>query len=196
MSGTGTRGRPSCSRRALAVTEVLDGPAENAGLKPGMIIQSLNDTPIHSEAQLRSVIENSTHKAPIPITVLVPGEDGALGDWFVRDESVVTVNLTSKWIWYYTHYNYLNEEEYKNLSFMGIDVAPFGLTVVEAEHLTDLYAHPYAQRRGPRGPRGLHRQAAGAPVHRLLPGASAGDGPVRAGRARVRAPGRASSGRS
>lgn len=129
--------------QGLAVTEVLDGPAENAGLKTGMIIQSLNGTPIHSEPQLRSVIENSTHKEPIPITVLVPGEDPILGDWFVRDTSVVTVNLTSKWVWYYTHYNYLNEDEYKNLSFMGIGVAPFGLTAVGGEHLTDLYAHPY-----------------------------------------------------
>lgn len=135
--------------QGLAITDVLDGPAENARLKPGMIIQSLNGTAIHSEAQLRSVIENSTHDAPVPITVLVPGQDPVLGDWFVRDERVVTVNLTSKWIWYYTHYNYLNEAEYKNLSFMGIEVAPFGLTVVEAEHLTDIYTHPYARVRGP-----------------------------------------------
>lgn len=130
--------------QGVAVTEALDGPAENAGLKPGMIIQSLNGTAIHSEAQLRSVVENSTHKEPVPITVLVPGEDPVMGDWFVRDESIVTVNLTSKWLWYYTHYNYLNEDEYKNVSYMGIDVAPFGLTAVGDEHLTDLYAHPYA----------------------------------------------------
>ncbi len=130
--------------QGIVVTDVLDGPAENAGLKPGMVITSLNDTVIRSEAELRSVIENSTHKAPVNITVLVPGEDPALGEWFVRDETVVTVNLTSKWLWYYTHYNYLNEEEYKNVSYMGIGVSPFGLTVVEAEHLTDLYAHPYA----------------------------------------------------
>ena len=135
--------------QGMAVTQVLDGPAENAMLRPGMIIQSLNGTAIHSEAQLRSVVENSTHKEPIPITVLVPGEDPVLGDWFVRDESIVTVNLTSKWLWYYTHYNYLNEEEYKNLSFMGIDVAPFGLTAVGAEHLTDLYAHPYGRVQDP-----------------------------------------------
>jgi membrane-associated protease RseP (regulator of RpoE activity) len=135
--------------QGLAVTDVLDGPAENAQLKPGMIIQSLNDTPIHSEDQFRSVIENSTHKAPVPITVLVPGEDPVLGDWFVRDESIVTVNLTSKWVWYYTHYNYLNDDDYKNVSFMGIGVAPFGLTVVEAEHLTDMYAHPFSGADGP-----------------------------------------------
>lgn len=109
-----------------------------------MIIQSLNGTTIHSEAQLRSVIANSTYKEPIPITVLVPGEDPLLGDWFVRDESIITVNLTSKWLWYYTHYNHLNDEEYKDIGFMGIEVAPFGLSVVDAEHLTDLYAHPYA----------------------------------------------------
>lgn len=135
--------------QGLAITQVLDGPAENAMLKPGMIIQSLNGTAIHSEAQLRSVVENSTHKEPIPITVLVRGEDPVLGDWFVRDESIVTVNLTSKWLWYYTHYNYLNEDEYKNVSYMGIDVAPFGLTTVEAEHLTDLYAHPYGRVQDP-----------------------------------------------
>jgi membrane-associated protease RseP (regulator of RpoE activity) len=95
------------------------------------------------------VIENSTHDAPVPITVLVPGEDPLLGDWFVRSESVITVNLTSKWLWYYTHYNHLNEEEYKNISFMGIEVAPFGVTVVDSGHLTDLYAHPYAGVDGP-----------------------------------------------
>lgn len=131
--------------QGIVVTDVLDGPAQNAGLEPGMIIKSLNDTVIHSEAELRSVIENSTHKAPVNITVLVPGDDPALGDWFVRDEKVITVNLTSKWLWYYTHYNYLNEEEYKNVSYMGIGVSPYGLTVVEAEHLTGLYAHPFSK---------------------------------------------------
>jgi len=137
--------------QGIVVTEVLDGPAENSGLRQGMIIQSLNGTVIHSEAELRSVIENSTHQAPVPITVLVPGDDPLLGDWFVRDETVVTVNLTSKWVWYYTHYNYLNDEAYKSLSFMGVEVAPFGLTVVDATHLTDLYAHPYAQTGEPEG---------------------------------------------
>lgn len=131
--------------QGMVVTEVLDGPALNAGLEPGMIIMSLNDTLIHSEVELRSVIENSTHEAPVNITVLVPGEDPLLGDWFVRDDGVVTVNLTSKWLWYYTHYNHLNKDEYKEVSYMGIGVSPFGLAVIEAEHLTDIYANPYSK---------------------------------------------------
>lgn len=135
--------------QGLAVTQVFDGPAQNAGLRPGMVIKSLNGTPIHSEEEFRSVIENSTHEDPIPITVLVPGEDPVLGDWFVVDETVVSVNLTSKWLWYYTHYNHLNDEEYKNLSFMGVGVAPFGLTTVTINHLIDLYGRPFGNAEDP-----------------------------------------------
>jgi membrane-associated protease RseP (regulator of RpoE activity) len=130
--------------QGLVITEVLEGPAGNARLEPGMILQRLDGRAIHSTTELRSVVENASHEEPVPMTVLVPGQDPVLGDWFVEDHTIGFVNLTTKWLWYYTHYNYLNKEEYKDISFIGIEVAPFGLTVVEAEHLTDLYANPYS----------------------------------------------------
>ncbi len=131
--------------QGVAITEVIGGPATNAQLRPGMIIKSLNGTVIHSSSELRSVVENSTHDAPVEITVLERGHDAAFDrEWFVQNTSITSVNLTSKWLWYYTNYNWLNEEDYHNQSFLGVATAPFGAKVRDMDHLTDLYSRPYA----------------------------------------------------
>jgi membrane-associated protease RseP (regulator of RpoE activity) len=138
--------------QGMVITEVTDGPAMNAGLRQGMIIRSINNTPIVSADQLRSVIENSTRSAPVPISVLEYGQDPAFANgWFVEDKSIAYINLTSKWLYYYTHFNWLNKEEYRNQSFMGVSTSPFGLKVKDPEHLLRLYGHPYAGASGAEG---------------------------------------------
>lgn len=83
----------------VVVTDVLEGPAWNAGIKPGMIISSLNGTVIHDLGTLRSVVENSTHEAPVEISVLSYREDPGTGiGWFFEEPSIRTINLTSKWL--------------------------------------------------------------------------------------------------
>jgi membrane-associated protease RseP (regulator of RpoE activity) len=136
----------------IAVTSVSDGPAFNAGIAPGMIIASLNDTMIHSKAELTSVIENSTRTEPVNITVLSYNHDKTAGvSWFVRDDSITNITLTSKWIYYYTHYPSQNREAYRNVSFMGASFGPLGIVTGDPEDLIKPVTQPLAGADGPGG---------------------------------------------
>ncbi len=136
----------------IAVTSLIDGPALNAGIKPGMIIESVNGSVIHSIAELESVVENSSRDYPVNITVLKFGFDKTAGiTWFVRDPSITKISLTSKWLYYYTHYPSQNREQYRNVSYMAAAVSPFGLTGNDAGKLIQTIAHPYRGARGASG---------------------------------------------
>ncbi len=127
----------------VVVSAVPEGPALNAGIRPGMIIRSLDGTVIHNVDELRSVEENASRDAPVSISVLRYQEDpGVELNWFVEDESVTQVNLTSKWVFYYIHYNDENREEFRNQSCLGVEVAMFGLETVDSDHVVDLMARP------------------------------------------------------
>jgi len=128
----------------VAIGEVWDGPAYNARIKPGMIIKSLNDTVINSHAELTSVTENSTHDAPVNITVLKYGYDQMTGKhWFVEDPTIRTINLTSKWTYYFTHNLGDNREEFRNKSVMGVVDYPLGVELKDPEFLLNTFARPF-----------------------------------------------------
>lgn len=128
----------------VTITQVHPGPAYNDGLKPGMIIASLNGTVIRSESQFRSVTENSSYKEPIEITVLTYGYDPDRGiDWFLEDPTIAYINLTSKWLYYYKYYPSLNKQEYENISVMGVSTAPLGVTTEDINYLPRLVSHPF-----------------------------------------------------
>lgn len=127
----------------VVITKVLDGPALNVGLKPGMIIASLNDSVVPSVSELGVIAENATHEAPVNITVLKPGYDPVRGgEWFVVDESIKTISLTSKWVYFYTHYPDRNRGEFMNQSFMGVTVSPFGVKAEDPDRFMNLIARP------------------------------------------------------
>ena len=129
----------------VAVTAVTDGPALNARIEPGMIIYSFDGRLIHNCSDLTSALSNASRDQPVNITVLRFSADQATGTtWFSPDNSIRTVNLTTKWLWYYVHQPALNKEEYKNQSFLGASFSPFGMVVDEPEHLLQPIAHPLA----------------------------------------------------
>ena len=127
----------------VVVSAVPDGPAFNAGIRPGMIIRSLDDTVIHSIEQLRSVEENASRETPVSITVLKYYDDPSVElDWFAPEPAITMVNLTSKWVFYYIHYNDENRDEFRNQSCLGVEVAMFGLETVDSDHVVNLMARP------------------------------------------------------
>ena len=129
----------------IAATEVPDGPARNAGIRPGMIISKLDGTVIRSVADLASTAENATHERPVNITVLqFTGENVAGIGWFLENPHITKVNLTSKWLYYFTHYPSLNKDEYRNQSALGVIATPLGLTVVDPKVPIAGVAHPFA----------------------------------------------------
>ena len=133
----------------IVVTEVFDGPAYNAGIKPGMIIASMNNETINTADELRTVIENSTRDAAVSLTVLKHGFDRERGiEWFVEDSSIRAVNLTSKWIYYYTHYPNENSEAYRNISFMALSTAPLGAEFKDPESFSNIIGRPFSSNAG------------------------------------------------
>lgn len=136
----------------VVVTAVPEGPGYNAGIKPGMIIFSLNNTIIHSVEQFKSVTENASMAEPVDITVLKYGYDPSKGyDWWVEDKSVMHVNLTSKWVYYYKYYPHANREQYRNVSFLGVSTAAFGIRVEDMDYLPRLVAHPFPAEKADEG---------------------------------------------
>jgi membrane-associated protease RseP (regulator of RpoE activity) len=128
----------------VVVHEVFEGPGWDAGMRTGMIIDSLNDTPINSVSEFRSVTENASRNSPVNISVLKYATNPRTGEsGFFEDLSIRTVNLTSKWLYYYTHYPSWNREQFKTVSFMAVSVSPFGIRTEDPEYLTDRVAKPF-----------------------------------------------------
>jgi membrane-associated protease RseP (regulator of RpoE activity) len=130
----------------VVLSQVYAGlPAHNAGLKRGMIIESLNDTIIHDLDDFHSVVENASHMSPVNISVLEYGfVDSVAGKyWFVKNQSITNITLTSKWLYYETNFPEDNREEYKNISYMGVTSTIFGIGVQNPDYVISKYSKPF-----------------------------------------------------
>lgn len=132
--------------KGVVVTSVTPGlPADAVGIDVGMIITNLNNTPIFTLAQFKSVIENSTHSASISITVLKYGYDPLLGkNWFVKDTNITSIFLTSKWSYFALNNPDQNREEYRNISYMGVGSSVFGVRGANPDYVINQYAKPFS----------------------------------------------------
>jgi len=129
----------------VVVSPVSGEPADNAGIRSGMIVSSLNDRVIHNLSEFKSVLESAPFDIPINITVLEYGDDPILErKWFVQNESITDITLISKWEYYETHHPDLNKEEYRNVSRMGVTSSVFGVRTEDSDFLLQLTAHPFA----------------------------------------------------
>lgn len=127
----------------VVLHDVFEGPGHDAGLRPGMIVRSLDDRIINTLAEFRSVTENASRTVPVNMTVLRYGFDaGRDMDWFIEDQSIKSVNLTSKWLYYRTHFSRANMEEYRNLSYMAVTATALGVMVRDADYVADMVARP------------------------------------------------------
>jgi membrane-associated protease RseP (regulator of RpoE activity) len=136
----------------VVVHRIYEGPGRDAGLEPGMIIASLDDTPINSISEFKSTTENASMTQPVNITVLRYDKDPGNGEMgYHEDRTIKTVNLTSKWLYYYTHYPRSNREEYRTVSYMAISASPLGVRTEDPEGLTDIVARPFNDMHGLNG---------------------------------------------
>lgn len=130
----------------VVVSSVPEGPAFNAGIKPGMIIRSLDGVVIHSIGELRTIEENASREEPVSITLLSYYDDPSVElNWYEQNSSVVEVNLTSKWVFHYINYPDDVSEDYRNVSCLGVEVTMFGLETVDSDHVVTLMAEPLSE---------------------------------------------------
>jgi membrane-associated protease RseP (regulator of RpoE activity) len=130
----------------VVISSVTSGlPADEAGIEPGMIVASLNDTVINSLAEFTSVIQNSSHHDPINITVLKSGYDSVRGkDWFIPDGNITKVTLISKWDYYEQADPDNNQEAYKNISYLGVTSTVMGIYPSDSDLISKVYNNPFS----------------------------------------------------
>jgi membrane-associated protease RseP (regulator of RpoE activity) len=125
-------------------TVTVDTPADDAGIKPGMIIESLDNEVINDLDELVSVIENASHDAPIGITVLTYGYDSALGkSWFIEDPNITSISLVDKWEYYEQNNPGANKDGYVGKSYMGVGSTVLGVSVVDSDYISSVYTEPF-----------------------------------------------------
>jgi membrane-associated protease RseP (regulator of RpoE activity) len=132
--------------KGVVITSVTPGlPADAAGIKVGMIVADVNNTPIYTLAQFKSVIENTTHSASVSITVLKYGYDPMRGkNWFVKEPNITSIFLTSKWTYFALNYPDQNKAEYRNVSYMGVGSSVFGVLGADPDYVINQYAKPFS----------------------------------------------------
>ena len=126
----------------VVLTSISSGyPADEAGLEPGMIIYSLNDTVIRNDSDLKTVLRSTVGGQQVNVTALV--YDGDLGI-YVPEASVTSVTLTSRLAYYQEVSPGTVDEDFEDYGFMGINSAYMGAGVNDPQIILDRLATPYA----------------------------------------------------
>jgi membrane-associated protease RseP (regulator of RpoE activity) len=126
----------------VVLTSISSGyPADEAGLEPGMIIYSLNDTVSRNVSDLKTVLRSTVGGQQVNVTALV--YDGDLGT-YVPEASVTSVTLTSRLAYYQEVSPGTVDEDFEDYGFMGINSAYMGAGVNDPQIILDRLATPFA----------------------------------------------------
>ncbi|UCG68748.1 MAG: site-2 protease family protein [Thermoplasmata archaeon] len=116
-----------------------DYPADNAGIKEGMILAEINGTEIRNDQDFTEAMKLTKTGQIVNITLF---------EYNVTTASYTTFNTTAtledKYEYYEDNYpSYLNEEEFKGRGFLGVSNSYLGLrTGGNPGGLTDTLSHP------------------------------------------------------
>ena len=126
----------------VVLTSISSGyPASKAGMKPGMIIYSLNDTVIRNDSDLKGVLRSTVGGQTVNATVLV--YDRSVG-YYVPEPSVTNVTLMSRLAYYLDISPGVVDDNFEDYGFMGINSAYMGAGVNDPRIILDRLATPYA----------------------------------------------------
>ncbi len=125
----------------VVLTTISAGyPADDAGMRSGMMLYALNDTMILNEDGLVNVLKQTHDGQTINATVLSYNEE--LQDYAV-DTSVTSITLVSRLNYYQTVSPASIDEDFQDYGFMGINSAYLGAGVNSPEVIVELLATPY-----------------------------------------------------
>lgn len=130
----------------VVVSPAENGPAYEAGVRDGMIISSLNEFEVHNASNLREAIREAPVDVPIEITALDYSYDPENGtERYLVDESISTITLTTKWEYYEENYPGSNEEEFKDIPYMGVTITTLGIAAEEADYVLRITAGAFSE---------------------------------------------------
>ncbi len=126
----------------VVVSFVVDGyAASDAGLEPGMVLVSLNDTLVTNVDRLTSVMAETQSHDMINVTVMRYDADA---DSYIVDENITTITLSDKYDFYEEFYADENSDSYSGKGYLGAGFLMLGIDVREPDHYAHLLAHPFA----------------------------------------------------
>lgn len=122
----------------MAITTIISGlPAEQAGLRVGMLIESIDGTTIHNDAEFRAALEAATPGATVPLTALQRNADG------VYERVAMEITPLNKKDYYAGQ-----GQDAEEMAFIGVNYAFIGVSVNTPQVILDRLAHPYAGKEG------------------------------------------------
>ena len=126
----------------VVVAYVAEGfAADNAGLRAGMVLVSLDDTNISSLDTLTSVMSATSAGQTVNVTVLAYDD---VTDSFGLDEGVSEIVLSDKYEYYTKYYPDENEASFQGRGYLGGGFIMLGLECREPEYYADMLAHPFS----------------------------------------------------
>lgn len=117
-----------------------DFAAANAGLKAGMVLVSLNDTPLFNITTLEDVMASNHAWQTVNLTAM---EYSAVTGGFVVNSSITTVTLSNKYDYYATYDPHANKLSYKGVAYLGAGFLMMGVDVENASFYAEVLAHPF-----------------------------------------------------
>ncbi len=127
------------SLSGLMVISVTDGyAASNAGIKPGMLIYSLNNTVLHNYDEFIDTLALIKPGQTVNISVYERNGDS----YAPADINSITFTNEDKYDYYEKYYPSENSEDFRGKSIMGVSVSALGIKGFEASVIPEIYAHP------------------------------------------------------
>jgi membrane-associated protease RseP (regulator of RpoE activity) len=125
----------------VVVAFVAEGfAAHGAGLRPSMVLISLNDTPISNAATLSEVMAECRAGQTVNISVMVYDEGT---QQFVTDTSITEVVLSDKWDYYEIYNPSANRDEYKGVAWLGGGFLDLGVRAADSSYYADFLGNPF-----------------------------------------------------
>ena len=114
--------------------------AYDAGLKVGMVVASLNDTPLGNVRVLEQVM--SRCHAGQTVNIKAMNYNISVGR-FTINESVEKITLSDKYEYYKTYDPGANSESYRGVAYLGGGFLNMGIDDRNATYYSSLLAHPF-----------------------------------------------------
>ncbi|WP_400260521.1 site-2 protease family protein [Candidatus Methanomassiliicoccus intestinalis] len=128
----------------VILTQIVQNmPSGEAGLKPGMMLYSLNGEIIRNGNDFSRVMEEIPFnpEAPTAVPIVVYAYNSENHTYEVV-ESVTEITPTSKLEYYETRG--MSTEGIEEMAFLGVSTAYLGMVVTDPQALIDSMAHPFA----------------------------------------------------
>ena len=122
----------------VVITTTADGlPADNAGLKAGMVLVSLNGTTVRNEADFMNALTSIVPGTTVPVAALV--FNASTGGYEMAD-SVTTITPINKKAYFEANYGQTADE----IAYVGVNTAYMGAVTNDPQIIIDKLAHPFA----------------------------------------------------